>query len=146
MPVKLAKAQHVEFNERNRSVYDWDTYFKLEFRRNDKGQLVKAEEGTGTEGDQWRFVKGEDFNTSVESFRNTACTAARSEKYGLKCRTQVEYALDKEGNRVMETVTETVTEKNDKGEEVTREVQVDRPVAIALILQAYKPAAGEKAE
>ena len=138
MPQKIEKANHVEFHERNRSQYDWDTFFKLEFKRNAKGELVKAQAGEGTEGDQWRFVKGEDFVTSVESFRNTACTAARSEKFGLKCRTTVEYQLDKDGNRVTEEVDET----DDKGV-VTK---VARPIAIALILQAVKPAASDVAE
>jgi hypothetical protein len=142
MPKKIEKTAHVEFHERNRSQYDWDTYFKLEFKRNAKGELVKAQvAGEGTEGDQWRFVKGEDFTTSVESFRNTACTAARSEKYGLKCRTMVEYQLDKDGNRVTEKVKETQVDESG----VESEVEVEKPIAIALVLQAYKPAAGEPA-
>lgn len=139
MPQKLAKKEHVEFGGRNQ--YDWDTYFKLTSKVNDKGDIVAAEPAEATHSDQWRFVKGDDFDITVESFRNTVCTASRSKRFGLKASTQIEYKLDDKGNQVLAPALD-ADGKAMKGEDGK---PVMEPVAIALVICVRKPTAEEVA-
>lgn len=134
MPKKLSKAEQVEFH--SRSTYDWDKWFKLELVKNDKGVLVRAPEGTApTHSEQVQFTKGEDFDISVESFRNSVCTAARSKKFNLKAQTLIEYKVDDKGQPVL------VKELDANGAVVLGEDGKTPnmvPVAIALVMQVRK--------
>ena len=140
MPQKLKLTEKVEFG--SRSQYDWDTYFALSCRFDQqadkgKGAFVAVAPGDGhvaTHSHAWRFIPGDDFDISVESFRNTACTAERSKRFNLKCHTKIEYKLDDKGQQVL------VAGKDAEGKP-TKE-----PVATAIIVQVSKPKAGETAD
>lgn len=152
MPQKLSKKEEVSFN--GRSQYDWDTYFKLTRAIGPDGELYDVKDGQeGTHSYQYRFLKGEDFDITVESFRNTVCTAARSKRFGLKTSTHIEYkvkrdaegkpVLDKNGDEQLVMVAAKDADGNAMKDEAGKPVM--EPVPIGLVVMVRKPTPEEAA-